>query len=215
MCPQLDDNYADEMAALQQSQGWLNILASFARFVQPAVGSRLLDIGTGGGALVNHFYEAYGAWAVGLDANPHLIDYILRQNPTSHVSYVIGGVYDLPFAENTWDIITATNVIYLLDDPVRALSEIRRVLRPEGRFVMLNPTPAMTRVAMTALADERGLQGADRAQVLHWADVAEARGGWSVADVENLFTQANLKLISTQLRIGSGFALYAMAKRRD
>ncbi|KAB2853517.1 MAG: hypothetical protein F9K46_18225, partial [Anaerolineae bacterium] len=59
--------------SMQTQTGWATILESFARFVAPPAGSRVLDVGTGPGALVKMFREQYQAEAFGVDANPLLM----------------------------------------------------------------------------------------------------------------------------------------------
>lgn len=48
------------------------------------------------------------------------------------VEFTRGSVYELPFADATFDVVLANTVLFHLSDPVRALSEMRRVLRPGG-----------------------------------------------------------------------------------
>ena len=45
----------------------------------------------------------------------------------------------LPFADSSFDLITANMVMEHVKDPVRILSEVRRVLRPGGRFLFHTP----------------------------------------------------------------------------
>ena len=44
---------------------------------------------------------------------------------------------DLPFEDGTFDVVVSTLVLCGVDDQPRAVREIRRVLRPEGRFLFL------------------------------------------------------------------------------
>ena len=62
----------------------------------------------------------------------------LRTNP--YLTARIGGsVYDLPFADDSYELVTANMVLEHLEDPARAFSEIARVLRPGGSFLFLTP----------------------------------------------------------------------------
>jgi ubiquinone/menaquinone biosynthesis C-methylase UbiE len=44
---------------------------------------------------------------------------------------------ELPFAEESFDFVISTLVLCTVDDPARALAEIHRVLRPDGRLIFL------------------------------------------------------------------------------
>lgn len=46
---------------------------------------------------------------------------------------------DLPFAEDSFDLVTCLDVIEHLDDDVAALTELRRVVKPGGRLVVMVP----------------------------------------------------------------------------
>jgi SAM-dependent methyltransferase len=52
---------------------------------------------------------------------------------------VIASGYDLPFAPETFDIVSANMVMEHLGEPVRLLAEVGRVLKPGGRFVCVTP----------------------------------------------------------------------------
>lgn len=52
-------------------------------------------------------------------------------------SAVQGDVRDLPFATASFDVVLAFNVLVFLDEPAAAISEAARVLRPNGRLVVV------------------------------------------------------------------------------
>jgi SAM-dependent methyltransferase len=62
----------------------------------------------------------------------------LRKNP--YLAASIGAsVYDLPFADGSYDLVTANMVLEHLEEPAKAFSEIARVLRPGGAFLFVTP----------------------------------------------------------------------------
>lgn len=45
-------------------------------------------------------------------------------------------ILQLPFKENAFDVVVAANVIHLLDEPEKALSELKRVCKPKGKIIL-------------------------------------------------------------------------------
>ena len=205
------DNPVEYFSKMQANPGWRAILESFARFIAPTAGWQALDVGCGPGALVAVLQQDYQLKAFGVDADPMMA----QQAAANHGNrFTAGSLPHLPYAENTFDLITATNVIYLVDDPAAALRDIGRVLKSGGMFVMLNPSEKMNIAAATALADERGLTDFARENFIHWGEVAERKPRWSEKDIAALFLQAGLTLIETRERIGDGLARYARGIKR-
>lgn len=198
---------AGYFAQMQATDGWQRILGSFARFVDPPKDAQCLDIGCGAGALVNIM------GGIGADADPHAI--ALAQGQYPQQLFICTALPTLALPSAYFDVITATNVIYLLDDPISALREVGRLLKPNGIFVMLNPSENMSRHAAATLADDRGLTGFARDNFIHWGAVAEQKVRWSADDIANLFEQAGLQLVATQTRIGDGLARYAKGQKND
>ena len=71
----------------------------------------------------------------GLDASEAMVEQARELAATSEVSNVtfeVGSAYELPYANESFDVVYAHQVMQHLGDPVRALREARRVLRPGG-----------------------------------------------------------------------------------
>lgn len=105
--------------------------AAFCGFLP---GARLLDVGCGAGATVEHLRTHHGFAAMGLDCSRILLDEARRRNPL--LALVEGRAEELPCASGTMDGLFCECVLSLLADPGRALGEFRRVLRPEGFLVL-------------------------------------------------------------------------------
>jgi ubiquinone/menaquinone biosynthesis C-methylase UbiE len=205
----------DYYLAMQRNTGWQQILASFARFVEPAPAGTLLDVGTGPGALVAIFQRDFGVHGIGVDASFALAHAAQQHYAESGATFITAALPRLPFADNTFDVLTATNILYLLDNPATALQEMERVLRPGGTFAMLNPSIKMNVATATALATERGLVGFAHQNFLEWGRIAERNHRWTLADVDALFTAAGLTLQTHRERIGAGLALYVKGFKRN
>ncbi len=94
--------------------------------VAPELRGPVLDAGCGEGRLASEL-AATVTW-VGLDASPAQ----LAANP--YRPLVRGDMLRLPFAEATFQEVTHLWCLYHLDDPIPAIAEALRVLRPGGRY---------------------------------------------------------------------------------
>jgi len=101
---------------------------------------RVLDVATGTGALLRRLAhsDVRPREAVGLDASPQMLALARRRLPPGW--RLLGGdAGRLPFAEHSFDLVTACYLLHLLGAGERAkvTSEIARVLRPGGRAVLV------------------------------------------------------------------------------
>ena len=95
---------------------------------------RILDIGSGTGVNLAAFNKA--GKASGVDISEKAIGFC-RERGLSDVTF--GPVEDLPYEENTFDIVTALDVLEHVSEPVEVLREMRKVLKPDGKIVMTVP----------------------------------------------------------------------------
>jgi SAM-dependent methyltransferase len=96
-------------------------------------GARLLDVGCGTGATLEHL-AGLGYRAAGLDPSELLLERARRRNP--RLELVRGRAERLPWPERSLDGVLCECVLSLLEQPGRALDEFRRVLRPGGHLVL-------------------------------------------------------------------------------
>ncbi|MGB7873143.1 MAG: class I SAM-dependent methyltransferase [Anaerolineales bacterium] len=190
---------------VQTKTAWGRTLAEFASFCDPEPASLILDIGCGPG-LLPVIFAREGHTAFGIDADFSLLSSTFAPN------LIQADALDLPFQPSTFKPITATNVLFLLDDPLIALQEWARVLAPDGELCLLNPSENLSVSAATRLADERGLDGTARESLLNWAQNAEHNFRWTEDETRDLLSRAGLRLEESVLRVGPGFARFVRAK---
>jgi SAM-dependent methyltransferase len=97
-------------------------------------GTKLLDVGCGPG-LAAHLAAKRGAQVSGLDAAEASLDIARERTPAG--DFRAGELEDLPWPDNTFDVVTGFNAFQYATDLVNALREARRVARPEGRVAMV------------------------------------------------------------------------------
>ena len=90
-------------------------------------GMVMLDAGCGGGFALQ-LAAKRGATVTGFDACAPLLDIARERVPAADIRQ--GDLESLPFAEHTFDAITAFNSVQYAADPVAALRELRRVAKP-------------------------------------------------------------------------------------
>jgi len=95
--------------------------------------SALLDAGCGSGMFCQ-LASQRGASVMGLDASSGLLDLARKRAP--HVAFFEGEMEELPFVDLTFDAVTMLNSLQHIANPLRALTEARRVLRPGGRLAV-------------------------------------------------------------------------------
>jgi demethylmenaquinone methyltransferase/2-methoxy-6-polyprenyl-1,4-benzoquinol methylase len=112
-------------------RGWRRLTAQAV----VAPGDRVLDAccGTGDLALAAH---AAGGRVTGLDFSPRMLERARRK--TTEIEWVPGDLLALPFEDASFDAATIGFGLRNVDDLDRALSELRRVLRPDGKLAILD-----------------------------------------------------------------------------
>src|ERR1043166_8379109 len=89
---------------------------------------RILDVGCGTGANLKMLAD-YGR-AEGVDISPQAIEFC-RERGLDSVK--LGAAEQLPYENDSFELVTALDVIEHLDDDIAGLREMRRVLRRDGR----------------------------------------------------------------------------------
>jgi ubiquinone/menaquinone biosynthesis C-methylase UbiE len=112
-------------------------------------GMELLDIGCGPGTITIDLASRVAPGRVlGLDREAQVIEqaeqFLSERNAgnagdagdAGNVSFVVGDVYGLELEDDSFDVVHAHQVLQHLTDPVKALTEMRRVLRPGGQLAV-------------------------------------------------------------------------------
>ncbi len=104
----------------------------------PAFSERIIDIGGGFGRLID-LYKDRGKHITILDYSKRNLQNAQAKIETMHLHHITtqqGNVYELPFADNLFDVALVIRVIHHLERPSLALHEINRILRPGGTLIL-------------------------------------------------------------------------------
>ncbi len=137
---------AEELARVPEAAA-----ESFAGVANPfslgalARGEHVLDIGSGAGtdSLVAAQMVGPRGRVVGIDMTPEMLAKArgaAEEAAITHVEFVHGEVEELPFADQTFDVVISNGVIDLIPDKDAVFSGIYRVLRPGGRIQFADVT---------------------------------------------------------------------------
>jgi demethylmenaquinone methyltransferase/2-methoxy-6-polyprenyl-1,4-benzoquinol methylase len=101
----------------------------------------LLDIATGTGDLAINLVQTGARKIVGLDISPGMLEVgkkkVLEKHMEKTIEMIEGDSENLPFKDNMFDAVTVAFGVRNFETLEKGLSEIHRVLKPSGTFVVL------------------------------------------------------------------------------
>ena len=126
-------------------------------------GETVLDLGSGGG--IDCFLAArevgHTGHVIGIDMTPEMLT-LARDNAeklrTNNVVFKLGHIESIPQSDNSVDLVISNCVIALSEKKKRVFSEIFRILKPGGRFVISD------------VVTEKPLPGDVRKSAAEWVD---------------------------------------------
>jgi ubiquinone/menaquinone biosynthesis C-methylase UbiE len=119
---------ADMVAQRKAMLGLLNLNA----------GEHVLDVGSGNGIFVRDVLEIVGSngHACGIDISEIMVG--MAQNICPGAAFVKGDATDLPVDDESYDVLTTSQLLCFVHDIPGALREFYRVLKPGGRMLILD-----------------------------------------------------------------------------
>lgn len=107
--------------------------ARFIEFVGVSDGDAILDVGCGTGSLTGVLLESAGVKSiVGIDLAEVYLEAARRAINDPRVTFKVGDATSLPFNDKSFDRAFSMLVLQFVPDTKKALSEMRRVVRPGG-----------------------------------------------------------------------------------
>lgn len=113
-------------------------LRKYRREVVTAARGRVLEVGAGSG-LNLEFYGKQVEVVYGIDTSPRLLAIARRRAAAAdiRVAFVQGSANAIPLADSTMDTVVMTWTLCSIPNPLAALREMRRVLKPHGQFLFV------------------------------------------------------------------------------
>ncbi len=107
---------------------------AFVGFLDPRPADGVLEVGSGLGLLARDVAARVPRGrVVGLEYSADQLAVARREAHAPNLEFVQGDAHSLPFPDSTFDVVYCRYLLEHLADPLRALREMRRVLKPGGR----------------------------------------------------------------------------------
>ena len=110
-------------------------------------GDQVLDVGCGTGTLSLAAKQKVGPTGkvFGIDVLPQMVEISQRKAAEAgvEITFQLGSIDDIPFPPNQFDVVLCSFMIFHMSEAVRSqgIKEIQRVLKPEGRLLVLDIAP--------------------------------------------------------------------------
>lgn len=107
----------------------------------PVEGARCLEIGCGGGAMLERLLSRGAAVVAALDHSPDMLALAMAYNQRAvadeRLQLKLGDAARIPWPDQTFDVAVSVNMFFFMAEPQQVLDELFRVLRVGGRLVVV------------------------------------------------------------------------------
>ena len=97
----------------------------------------VLELATGTGLIAKHIVR-YADHIEATDASQEMIEQAKQGVKSTKLYFSVQEMFQLPYADQSFDVVIVVNALHIVPEPEKALSEIRRVLKDDG--VLVAPT---------------------------------------------------------------------------
>mgnify|MGYP001605819663 FL=1 len=146
----------------------------------------LLDVGCGAGVFSQEM-ALYGGKVIGLDYSDTNVRAVRERYKLSNLSFEVGDAANMPFKNEMFDSILATEIIEHIEDDNKFVSECYRVLKKSGKVVITSPC---TNPTISVDWMRRLFAGIDITK-----DFGHKRGGYTKDELFNILRKNNFEPI--------------------
>ncbi len=94
----------------------------------------VLEVATGTGLVAKRMSE-YVKSIEATDFSEEMIAIAKQSEYASNIHFSCADMFNLPFEDNRFDTVIASNVLHIIPEPDKAMAEIKRVLKPNGLLI--------------------------------------------------------------------------------
>ncbi|HJX70459.1 MAG TPA: class I SAM-dependent methyltransferase [Bacteroidales bacterium] len=138
----MDRSVFEKIHQLQKNGFWFGagrnrITLSLLEKHDEKLGSHtILDIGSSEGAFLDYLNNHHLKFR-GIDIDENALEFCRERGYGNHVQY--GDIKDIPFPENSYSVATALDIVEHVDNDLKAMKEISRVLVKDGIALVIVP----------------------------------------------------------------------------
>ena len=166
-------------------------------------GERVLDVACGTGIVARRAASrvSESGSVVGLDINHGMLAVAEEIAADVHpsIEWRHGDAADLPFSDESFDVVCCQQALQFFDDPVAAVRQMRRVLTPDGRMASSVWRPLDYQPAYVVLADALENYVSDEAGTM----MRSPFPAWKGTNLRTLVRDAGFDDVSVTIDIGS------------
>lgn len=116
-------------------------LARYQSVIPLVKGKKVLDVASGTG-YGSQLIAQYADVVDGLDYSEQAVKYAQEHFPAKNLTYAQGDAQAMPYDDKSFDVVVSLETIEHLPQPEKFVSEVKRILKPDGVFVVSTPNDA-------------------------------------------------------------------------
>ena len=137
------EGFGGKTMVMMMNKGHARLAEWGFKHVDPSDTDAVLDIGCGGGANISVLLSMCPNGCVtGIDYSPVSVAASKKRNrdevDSGRCNIVLGSVVDLPFKEQSFDLVTAFETVYFWPEIESSFHQVFKVLKPDGIFMICN-----------------------------------------------------------------------------
>ncbi|MHA2010143.1 MAG: class I SAM-dependent methyltransferase [Promethearchaeota archaeon] len=102
---------------------------------------KILEVGCSAGYITRYVAQRFECEIIGIDLGEFILEIAreeIQKLNLPNVTFQTGNVENLPFPDNSFDIVIGEAITALVPDPIKVLKEYKRVLKPNGKVATLD-----------------------------------------------------------------------------
>jgi ubiquinone/menaquinone biosynthesis C-methylase UbiE len=131
--------------------------------------NKILELGSATGTLSEYLSKRYKVTSV--DMSPKMIERAKNRYP--HIDFQVANASNLPFENETFDVVLASSLINVVDNKQQVLSEMLRVCKRGGSVILLFPLDGFTNEELSKVSIAFELEGFSKMALKMWHKLAK------------------------------------------
>jgi len=168
-------------------------------------GDSVLEIAPGAGYLSIELSKLGKYKIAGMDISKDLVEICIKNSKEAgvEIDFLQGNVSNMPFNANTFNFIICVFAFKNFKEPLKALQEMQRVLKPGGTALIMDLNRQATIKATKKLAENMGLKGINA----YIAGALQRSGAYNRREFETFISQTEFKEYNIK-DTNMGFSIY-------